>query len=86
MKTVVINLEHAVERRFLEAVPRVRMNIDRSLAAYRHTGLATYCVRPPVVRHLLADNGNDSMIQATGGAGSSSARGWRSAPRSPACR
>ena len=66
MKIVVINLEHAVERRFLEVFPRVRMNIDRSLAAYRHTGLATYCVRPPVVRHLLADDGNGSMIQATG--------------------
>ncbi len=56
-------------RRFLEAFPRVRMNIDRSLAAYWHTGLATYCVRPPVVRHLLADDGNDSMIQATGAVG-----------------
>ncbi len=52
-------------RRFLETFPRVRMNIDRSLAAYWRTGLDTYCVRPPVLRHLLADDGNDSMIQAT---------------------
>ena len=52
-------------RRFLETFPRVRLNIDRSLAAYWRTGLATYCVRPPVVRHLLSDDGNDSMIQAT---------------------
>ena len=52
-------------RRFLETFPRVRMNIDRSLAAYWRTGLATYCIRPPVVRHLLSDDGNDSMIQAT---------------------
>lgn len=41
------------------------MNIDRSLAAYWHTGLETYCIRPPVLRHLLAEDGNDSMIQAT---------------------
>ncbi len=52
-------------RRFLEAFPRVRLNIDRSLAAYWRTGLATYCLRPAVVRHLLADDGNDSIIQAT---------------------
>ena len=26
-------------------------------------------MRPPVVRHLLADDGNDSMIQATGAVG-----------------
>ena len=52
-------------RRYLEAFPRARLNIDRSLAAYWRTGLPTYCVRPPVVRHLLADDGNDSMIQAT---------------------
>ena len=52
-------------RRFLETFPRVRMNIDRSLAAYWRTGLATYCIRPPVLRHLLAEDGNDSMILAT---------------------
>ena len=56
-------------RRFLETFPRVRMNIDRSLAAFWRTGLATYCVRPPAVRHLLADDGNDSMIQATDAVG-----------------
>ena len=41
------------------------MDIDRALAAYWRTGLATYCVRPPVVRHLKAEDGNESMIQAT---------------------
>ena len=51
-------------RRFLEAFPRVRLDIDRALAAYWRTGLATYCVRPPVVRHLLAADGNDSTIAA----------------------
>ncbi len=52
-------------RRFLEVFPRVRMDIDRALAAYWRTGLDTYCIRPPVVRHLLAGDGNDSMIRAT---------------------
>ena len=51
-------------RRFLEAFPRVRLDIDRALAAYWRTGLATTCVRPPVVRHLLAADGNDSTIAA----------------------
>ena len=58
-------------RRFLETFPRVRMNIDRSLAAYWRTGLDTYCIRPPVLRHLLAEDGNDSMIQATRAVGPS---------------
>ncbi len=57
-------------RRFLETYPRVRLNIDRSLAAFWHTGLATYCVRPPALRHLVAEDGNESMIQATQAVGS----------------
>ena len=52
-------------RRFLETFPRARMNIDRSLAAYWRTGLDTYCIRPAVLRHLLAEDGNDSTIDAT---------------------
>ncbi len=51
-------------RRFLEVFPRVRLSIDRALAAYWRTGVATYCVRPPVVRHLQAEDGNASMIGA----------------------
>lgn len=49
-------------RRFLEAFPLARLDIDRALAAYWRTGVATYCVRPPVVRHLAAEEGNDSTI------------------------
>jgi len=51
-------------RRFLEMFPRVSVDIDRALAAYWRTGIATYCVRPPVVRHLLAEDGNTSTIAA----------------------
>ncbi len=58
-------------RRFLEAFPRVRLDIDRALAAYWRTGLDTYCIRPPVLRHLLAADGNASIIQATSAVGPS---------------
>ncbi len=51
-------------RRFLDVFPHVRLDIDRALAAYWRTGIATYCVRPPVVRHLVAEDGNHSIIEA----------------------
>ena len=51
-------------QRFLEVFPLARLDIDRALAAYWRTDIATYCIRPPVVRHLLAADGNDSTIAA----------------------
>ena len=49
-------------RRFLEKNPLVRTGVDRALARYWHHGLATYCLRPAVVRHLQVSEGNESLV------------------------
>ena len=55
-------ITRAAARRFLDANPRIRDGIDRSLARYWHHGLATYCLRPAVVGHRTEDQGNPSVI------------------------